>query len=255
VVWSWDANGHISLTESQRWWFALQTYPGAPSGAWDAQHITSVEPDGDGYLVAMAHTDAVYLVRRSDGAIEWKLGGSPTPQSLTIVGDPNASTDFGGPHDAQVLPDGTISVFDNATFRNVVVPRVLRFRIDPVARTATLVQALTDLAVTSSNCCGSARLLPGGDWAVDWGGQQIMDELGPGGSPVLQLRLAAPYYSYRAVPILPGQLSPAQVIAGMDRMYPSRHHRSNSGKHHRSNSGNHHRSNSRTLRRLGYAAR
>jgi hypothetical protein len=231
VVWSWDANSQISLTESQRWWFALQVFPGAPAGAWDTQDITSVEPDGDGYLVAMAHTDAVYLIGRSNGAIEWKLGGTPTPQSLTIIGDPNAATDFGGPHDAQLLPDGTISVFDNATFRNVVVPRVLRFRIDPVGRTATLVQALTDPAVTSSSCCGSARLLPGGDWVVDWGGRQIMDELGPEGSPVLQLRLAAPYYSYRAVPILPGQLSAAQVVVGMDRMYPRPHHRARVRKH------------------------
>jgi Arylsulfotransferase (ASST) len=251
VVWSWDANGNIALTESQRWLFARQVYGRPPSVAWDTQHITSVESDGDGYLIAMAHTDAVYLIRRSDGAIEWKLGGTPTPQSLTILGDPDSATDFGGPHDAQLLPDGTISVFDNATYRNVVVPRVLRFRIDPVGRTATLVQALSDPAVTSSTCCGSARLLPGGDWVVDWGGQPFIDELGPDGSPKLQLRLAAPDYSYRAVPILPGQLSAAQVIGGMDRMYPRPHDRTSSRKRHRSKSRQHHRSNSGKHRHSG----
>ena len=58
---------------------------------------------------------------------------------------------------------------------------------------------------------------------VDWGGRQIVDELAPDGSLVLRLTVAAPYYSYRAFPILPGQLRPAQVIAGMDKMYPRPH--------------------------------
>jgi hypothetical protein len=222
VVYTWDAAGRIGLPESVRWWFALTQWRGAPTGAWDTEHITSVQPDGDGFLAAMEHTDAVYLIRRSDGAIEWKLGGTPTPESLTIVGDPHAATDFGAPHDARVLPDGTVSVFDNATARGVVVPGVLRFRIDTQARTATLIQSLSDPLVSSSPCCGSARMLPGGDWVVDWGGRQIMDELAPDGALVLRLTLAAPYYSYRAFPILPGQLSAAKILAGMDTMYPLR---------------------------------
>lgn len=97
---------------------------------------------------------------------------------------------------------------------------MLRFSIDTQARTATLVQMLTDPLVGSSSCCGSARLLPGGNWVVDWGMSGIVDELSPDAQPVFRLSFSSPYYSYRAVPILPGQLSLNALLAGMDAMTP-----------------------------------
>lgn len=220
LVYSWNAAGRILPSESARWWYALDlAYPNVPEPAWDYQHIDSVEPDGDGYLVSLAHTDAVYLIRASDGAIEWKLGGTPTPQSLNIIGDPDADTDFGGQDDARVWPDGTVSVYDDGTGRQRP-PRVLRFRIDAQNRSATLIQTITDPAIPVSPCCGSARLLPGGDWVVAWGGTQTVEELTASSQPVLRLTFAYPYFSYRAVPVLPGQLSASAVAQGMNTMNP-----------------------------------
>ncbi len=216
---TWNSQGRIQPAESVRWWDALFPYPGVSGVVWDWQHINSVAPDGDNFLVSMRHTDAIYLIRRSDGGVEWKLGGTPTPQSLKIIGDPDASTDFGGQHDARVLPDGTISVHDNGTARNRA-PRVLRFRIDTQARTATLVQELTDPTVAASPCCGSARLLPQGDWVVAWGGTGLVEELTPESQPVFRLDFAAPIFTYRAVPVLPGRLDEATLVADMDQMYP-----------------------------------
>ena len=215
----WNSQGHIQPAESVRWWNALFPYPGVSGVVWDWQHINSVAADGSNFLVSMRHTDAVYLIRRSDGGVQWKLGGTPTPQSLRIVGDPDAPTDFGGQHDARLLPDGTISIHDNGTARNRA-PRVLRFRIDTGTHTATLVQEITDPSVTSSPCCGSARLLPGGDWVVAWGGTGLIEELTPASSPVFRLDFAAPIFSYRAVPVLPGRLDEATLVADMDEMYP-----------------------------------
>jgi hypothetical protein len=220
MVASWDSAGIISPSESTRWWFALDFgYPKVPGTLWDYAHINSVEPDGDGYLISLAHTDAVYLVRASDGAVEWKLGGTSTSHSLRIIGDPYGSSDFGGQDDARVWPDGTVSVFDDGVNRRRP-PRVLRFRINPAAGTATLIQTLTDPVAPVAPCCGSARMLPGGDWVVDWGGTGIMDELAPDGSPVVRITLAAPYFSYRAVPVLPGQLRYGAMVAGMNTMVP-----------------------------------
>jgi hypothetical protein len=227
---SWNASSALSVSESERWWFAWGSVPPLTTAVWDLEHVNSVAADGDGYLVSMRNDDAIYLISRSTGAVEWKLGGTPTPQSLTIVGDPLAASDFGGQNDARVLPDGTISVLDNGTYSgpwlSSLAPRVLRFRIDPQARTATLVQTLTDPAVKRSSCCGSARQLPGGDWVVDWGAAGVVDELAANGSPVLRLTFASPYFSYRAVPILPGQLSASRIQAAMDKMYPRRIRRS-----------------------------
>jgi Arylsulfotransferase (ASST) len=219
---TWNSQGHLSPSESLDWWSALFQYPGQSQlgMVWDWQHINSVAPDGSGYfLVSMRHTNAVYLIRRSDGSVVWKLGGSTTPQSLKIIGDPDAANDFGGQHDARVLPDGTISVHDNGTGQNRP-PRVLRFRIDTQARTATLLSVITDPDIKASPCCGSARLLPGGDWVVDWGGTGRVEELTASSQPVWRVDFAAPLFSYRAVPILPGRLSDSALIAGMDAMYP-----------------------------------
>lgn len=217
VFW-WNSQGHMQPAESLDWWDAIFIYPGTGL-VWDWDHINSVAADGNDFLVSFRHTDAIYLIRRSDGSVEWKLGGTPTPQSLKIIGDPDAATDFGGQHDARVLPDGTISVHDNGTGRGRP-PRVLRFRIDTQARTATLIQELTDPDITSSPCCGSARLLPGGDWVVDWGGTGRVEELTATSQPVYRIDFAAPIFSYRAVPILPGRLNESTLIADMDEMYP-----------------------------------
>ena len=220
VQYRWDAANLITPAESKRWWTALDFgYPGVPGPIWDYQHIDSVVPDGEGYLVSLAHDDAVYLINASNGSIEWKLGGTQTPQSLTIVGDPDASTDFGAQSDAQVWPDGTISVFDNGIDRRRP-PRVLRFRIDPRSRTATLIQTITNPSIVTSPCCGSARLLPGGDWAIDWGGSQTFEELTPGGPPALRVTFAYPYFTYQAVPILPGQLMLSALHTAMNQMEP-----------------------------------
>ncbi len=220
LVYQWDAANLITPAESRRWWTALDFgYPGVSGPIWDYQHIDSVVPDGEGYLVSLAHDDALYLINASNGSIAWKLGGTSTPQSLTIIGDPDASADFGAQSDAQVWPDGTISVFDNGIARRRP-PRVLRFRIDAQSRTATLIQTITDPSIVTSPCCGSARLLPGGDWAVDWGGSQMFEELTPAGQPALRVTFAYPYFSYQAVPILPGQLQLSALLTGMNQMEP-----------------------------------
>lgn len=215
---AWSSQGRLQPAESLRWWDALFPYPWNPGLVWDWQHINSVAEYADGFLVSMRHTDAVYMVRRSDGAIEWKLGGTTTPQSLTIAGDPDSSADFGGQHDARALADGTVSVLDNGTARNRP-PRVLRFRIDARAHSATLIQRIDPPPdVTASPCCGSARLLPGSDWVIDWGGTGTTEEVTASGHPVFRLDFAPPIISYRVVPILPGRLSSAALTAAMDRL-------------------------------------
>ncbi len=219
VAYSWNSYGKLTPAESLGWTDALYAYPGAPGLVWDWQHINSVAPYEQGFLVSMRNTNAIFYIRASTGDVVWKLGGTTTPQSLRIVGDPDAATDFGGQHDARVWPDGTISVQDDGTSRNRP-PRVLRFRIYPTLRIAQLVQTITDPAVTSSPCCGSARLLPGGDWVVAWGGSQDVDEINAANQLVFQLAFAAPYFTYRAFPILSDQLSLPAIEAGMSAMYP-----------------------------------
>ena len=224
VAWSWNSKDHVGLAETGRWYKAPNVF-GNPAHladgrtAYDIVHINAVEPYGPGhFLVSLRHTDAVYDVAKSNGDVVWKLGGTQTPQSLQIVGD--SGPDFGGQHDVRVLPDGTVTVHDNGTGLGRA-PRALRFRIDEQARTATLVQQIENPFAGDSPCCGSARMLPGGDWVISWGGTHLVTEQTKTGAPVFALNFPA-HISYRAFPVLPGRLSRSALYRGMDAMHPRR---------------------------------
>ena len=151
LLWSWSTVGHISLDEPGRWWPTIL----AGNNPVRITHLNAVEPSGDeAMLISLRHTDAVYKVDKATGQVLWKLGGTKTPLSLTIVGDPHGDQPLGGPHDVRQLADGTITIHDNRSGLGQA-PRSVRYEIDEAARTATLLEEVKDPLAPSSNCCGS----------------------------------------------------------------------------------------------------
>jgi hypothetical protein len=74
VVWSWRSSDHVAVDET--------TFP-----------LDEIElPDGDGVIISARHLDAVPRIRRSDGGIDWRLGGARRPESLASAGDFAGST-------------------------------------------------------------------------------------------------------------------------------------------------------------------
>lgn len=215
LVWSWRASDHIPVSEVTPAWASFCT-----GGNGDVYHWNSVEPDGDGYVLSFRHLDAVYRIDRATGAIDWKLGGESRPESLTVVDDPlSAVSTFGGQHDARVLADGSLTVHDNGTGLNRP-PRGVRYAIDRSARTATLIEDVRDTDAPGSRCCGSTRRLPGGNWVSAWGANPFVTEQTATGGRVFKLSFTQGLFSYRANPVLPGQLSRTALRAGMDVQYP-----------------------------------
>jgi hypothetical protein len=96
----------------------------------------------------------------------------------------------------------------------------VRYRIDRRARTATLVQTLTDKRVGHSYCCGSAQRLTHGHWLIDWGANPFITEVGPNGKPVLSLKMPRKLFSYKAQSVRSGVLTRDALRAGMDAQYP-----------------------------------
>jgi hypothetical protein len=214
VVWRWSSLDHIPVTEmSPRW--QQQFITASPQA--DPYHMNSVEPDGDGFIVSFRHLDAIFRIDKATGNIVWKLGGTHRAESLTFSGDTYGN--FGGQHDARVLPDGTLTVHDNGTNLGRA-PRAVRYRLDTAAKTATLVEHLVDPDISSSICCGSARKLSGGDWVMSWGQSTDVTELKPNGARVFRMRSNEPFFSYRAVPVPVGTLSRAALRSGMDAQFP-----------------------------------
>ena len=222
LVWSWSSKDHIALSESGPWMGQIIPQPRAmPDGrlVFDIVHINGIEPDGGSLLLSFRHTNSIYKISRATGEIEWKLGGTHTPQSLTVTGEPEDSLLFSGEHDPRLMPDGTLTVHDNRTLSDLG-PRAVRFRVDEAARTATQIEQVTDPEAPHALCCGSARKLPRGNWVMDWGYSPLITELTPSGKRVFGLHLGGELYSYRAVPVVPRRLSARKLRAGMDAMYP-----------------------------------
>ena len=216
VVWSWNASHHIPVSEvTQRWKFECSDHRPA-----DVYHFNSAEADGRGLVLSFRHLDAVVRINRHTGAIDWKLGGTPRPESLRPIRDPElAAGGFAGQHDARVLRDGTLTVHDNGTFASRP-PRAVRYRIDRRAKTATLLEDVRDAAAPTSICCGSARRLAGGNWVTAWGSQPFVSELTPAGNPVFRLTFTQNLFSYRAEPLPFGRLSAATLRRAMESRYP-----------------------------------
>jgi len=165
----------------------------------------------------------------------WKLGGTPSAQRLTFVGDPLLGPI--GQHDARMWSDGSVSVFDNGD-DSYHPPgrrraRVVRYSIDTNAHTATLVEQITDPLMTNavgSACCGSARRLPGGHWSIGYGNQGVNTEVTSSGSRVLSINYGDTsnsssnpkpvLFTYRMDPVAAGVLSRGALRAGMDAMHP-----------------------------------
>ena len=215
VVWSWDAADHISVAETDPQWRAPNL-----AGLYDAFHWNSIEATATGFVVSFRHLNAIYNIDKATGDIVWKLGGTTTPQSLSIVDDPvfTGGSHLGGPHDARVLGDGTVTLHDNGTNLGRR-PRGVRYQINPATDTATMLEQATDPIAPNVGCCGSVRRLDGGDWVVGWGGTNIISELTNTGNRVFLIQYVGARV-YRATPVAPGVLDRAALRAGMDAQYP-----------------------------------
>ncbi len=221
LVWKWDSLDHIGLAETPTvYWNQVVNQP----GPYDIQHWNSLEPEGKNrMLLSFRNLDAVYEINRTTGNVVWKLGGTTTPKSLTVLNDPHASYPLGAQHDARRLPDGTITIHDNFSNQSQG-PRAVRYQIDAQAGTATMVESVTDPDAQASQCCGSARKLPSGDWLIGWGRiptdgplNRFIGGYNSSGQRIFQLQL--PYgFFYRAFPVPSGRITAQQLRKGMNAM-------------------------------------
>jgi hypothetical protein len=213
VVWSWNSKDHLALDQTTDNWWPTTATNASP----DIVHLNSIEPAGDSVVMSLRKTDAVYSVSRATGEVEWKLGGTPHAKSLTVLDDPHGSYPLAGQHDARILPDGTLTVHDNAT-SVARPPRAVRYAIDEDAGTATLLESIEDPDVPSTGCCGGARRSPSGSWVISWGQVPIVTEFDASGNRVFRLRFGGEVFSYRANPVPTGRLDIDELRAGMNAM-------------------------------------
>ena len=189
VMFEWHALGHVAIADS------YATVPKADSTVFDYFHLNSVDPLADGnVLISSRNTWATYLINGTTGALIWRLGGKQSSFDL------GTGVSFAWQHDAEMLPDGTISLFNNeASPAEATESSALDIAVDTGAGTATLVHQFTYPGQgILSESQGDVQLLANGDSFVGWGQDGEISEFSSSGALTFDMQVATPTSTYRA---------------------------------------------------------
>ena len=180
---------------AQRLLHAATVRPRRQEDVWDWFHINSIFQETDGnLLICSRNTWAVYQIGHSGGEVLWRLGGRHSSFAL------GPGVRFAWQHDATLLPDGTIEIFDNeATPAMASQSRGIDVAVDLQTHTATLLhQYLNPGQGVLSASQGDVQQLANGDQLIGWGQIGLVTELSPTVALTFQLKLPANVQSYRA---------------------------------------------------------
>lgn len=193
VLFEWHSIGNVNLGHSV-------SRPEKSGYPWDYFHANSIDDDGDALLISARKTSTIYRIDRQSGDVIWRLRGDGRWRPGTNDFDMGRGTQFGYQHDAQRLPNGDISLFDNAVARQFKPVRressALILRL--AGGKARLVKRFNHPKHVSSLSQGSTDVMPNGHVFVGWGSERQMTEFSPTGDVLFDATFEAPVNSYRA---------------------------------------------------------
>jgi len=186
----WTSLDHVGLAESYEPMrtFNVLAYP------YDYFHVNSIDPLAEGGMfVSSRNTWAFYDVEPRSERIAWQVGGKHS----TFSEGPGARTAF--QHDPRLLPNGTISVFDNGASPTIhPQSRGIVLNVNAQSRSATLVSQLIHVPSLIAKSQGNMQALPNGDWLLDFGQLADVSEFSSQGAMLFDAHLPANVESYRA---------------------------------------------------------
>jgi Arylsulfotransferase (ASST) len=185
----WHSVDHVPLSDSYS--SAVGT-----STVWpfDYFHLNSIAQLANGRTVISArNTWGVYELDSASGRVVENIGGRRSQIKLASGASPAFQ------HDARVLPDGTISLFDNGAVPKVhKQSRGLILAIDQSAHTGAVVAQYQHTSALSSGSQGNLQVLANGDVLIGWGARPFVTEYTPAGKVVFDAHMKGPYESYRS---------------------------------------------------------
>lgn len=133
-------------------------------------HVNSVEVTDDAVYLSSRTMSVVIKVERATGEIAWRLGGGPA-NDFSFSGDvpPDVPLDFNFQHDARLLEDGNLTVFDNGIAHTPRISYAREYALDETELTAELVWWYRADPPTLGRITGSHRVLEGGNHLIGWG--------------------------------------------------------------------------------------
>jgi Arylsulfotransferase (ASST) len=185
----WSALDHVGLADS------YSTATGS-SDEWpfDYFHMNSFDPESDGRtLISARNTWSMYELDTASGQVLARIGGKRSDFKLAS----GAATAF--QHDASVLSNGTISVFDNGGVPKVhPQSRALLLSVNPKTMTDSVLTEFEHASPPlSSGSQGNVEALEDGDFFIGWGSEPYFSEYSATGQLLFDSRMPAPFQSYR----------------------------------------------------------
>lgn len=211
VRWEWHSLDHVGVGES---------HAPVPSKAtpWDWFHLNSFDPRPDGEVFVSARsTWAGYEIQHGSGDVLWRLGGTKSSFKM------GAGTEMAWQHDGRMLPDGTVTFFDDGSNPRIhYQSRGVHIALDTRNHTARLLDAYTHPSPLLADSQGNMQALAGGRAVIGWGAIPYISELDEKGTLLLDAHMAPGMGSYRAFrfpwtghPLQPPAVS-ARVLATGD---------------------------------------
>jgi hypothetical protein len=184
----WHPLDHVALSQS----YASAT---GSSTEWpfDYFHLNSIAVRRDGsILISARNTSALYELDPSTGQVVAQIGGKHGTEKLGA----GAATAY--QHDAEELPNGDFTIFDNGAVPKVhPQSRGLVVSVNPSAKTDTVVGQYVHPKPLSAGSQGNVQALEDGDMFIGWGAEPYFSEYAPTGALLFDAHLPAKTESYR----------------------------------------------------------
>jgi hypothetical protein len=184
----WHSLDHVALSESYSSGVSARV-----SWPFDYFHINSIDLHADGSLLISArNTSTLYELSGRSGKIMARIGG----RHPSVKAGSGTSTAY--QHDATLLGNGEISVFDNGGVPKVhSQSRGLLLAVNPQAGTDSVVAQFTHPTPLLSGSQGSIQALEGGDFFIGWGPIPYFSEFSSSGQLLYDAHMPAAEQSYR----------------------------------------------------------
>ena len=195
VEFSWDAWDHIGIDE----WVADAGQKQRTATDFDHPNAITFDTSGN-YVVSWRNLNQITAIDRHTGDVLWRLGGEKG--EYTFVGDPLDG--FCKQHAVKILPNGNVLLFDNGTEHSPQQSRAVEYRLDHVAKTATMVWESRHNPVINALFLGWVERLENGNTWIGYTYVGRVVEVDPGGSVTWegQLRNGSTDLSvYRIIPL------------------------------------------------------
>jgi hypothetical protein len=184
----WHPLDHVSLSQSY-------STPTKSSTQWpfDYFHLNSIAPRPDGSLLISArNTSALYELSGTTGQVAAQIGGKHGSVAL----GPGTATFY--QHDAEELPGGELSIFDNGAVPKIHhQSRGIVERLEPGSGKVTLLAQYLHPKPLIAGSQGNMQTLTGGDVFIGWGAVPYFSEYAPSGALLFDAHLPGRSQSYR----------------------------------------------------------